>query len=324
MISNARTDLAVETREMYSKSNQMEVPGVMVETEKLNDLTVTRVRIDTQEGSKIMSKAIGNYITVDAPDLNQGIKEVNDSAIEALGNEIQTLIKDTRPNGIVLIVGLGNWNVTPDALGPKVVSKIAVTRHITEYAKEYLEENVRPVCAVAPGVLGTTGIETGEIIKGIVEKVKPDLIIAIDALASRRMERISTTIQIADTGINPGSGVGNRRMGLTKETLGVPVIAVGVPTVVDAVTVANDSFDILINNLTKQAQEGSEFFNILKNMEESDKNDLIKEVLAPYVGELVVTPKEIDSIITNISDVVAGGINLALHGSMDKVEKYVN
>lgn len=323
MASGIRTDLALETRELYKKSNQNEVPGVEVETQNLDHLSVTRVKIKTREGAEAMGKAEGSYITFEIPDLNEGIKEVNDSVINALANEIKALIgmnmKDT-----VLVVGLGNWNVTPDALGPKVVSKVAVTRHLIEYASDLIEKGTRSVCAIAPGVLGVTGIETGEIIKGVIEKIKPDVVIAIDALASRKMERVSTTIQIADTGISPGSGVGNKRMSLSKDTLGIPVIAIGIPTVVDAVTLANDTLEMMLDSIAKNNTSGSEINQLLEKISSNDKMSLISEVLSPYVGELVVTPKEIDSIITNVSEVVAGGINVAVHGTMENAEKYLS
>lgn len=323
MTQSVRTDLALETRELYKKSNQVEVPGVEVETENLDELSVTRVKIKTAEGTQAMGKPIGNYITLEVPELNQGIKEINDKVIEVLAKEITRII-NADSQASVLIVGLGNWNVTPDALGPKVISKIAVTRHLIEYASEYIEEGTRPVSVIAPGVLGITGIETGEIIKAVIEKIKPDVVIAIDALASRKMERVSTTIQIADTGISPGSGVGNKRMELNKETLGIPVIAIGIPTVVDAVTLANDTLDLMLEKMTERYGEQGDLKKILGTSENADKMQLIREVLAPYVGELVVTPKEIDSIVTNISEVVAGGINTALHGSLENAEKYLS
>lgn len=161
--------------------------------------------------------------------------------------------------------------------------------------------------------MGITGIETGDIIQGLVGKVKPDMIIAIDALASRSMERISTTIQIADTGVYPGSGVGNKRMGITQESMGVPVVAIGVPTVVDAATMANDTLDMLIGQFTRQAKPGSDFYKLLENLDKEEKYNLIREVISPFVGQLVVTPKEIDSLIDNTAKTLAGGINLALH-----------
>jgi spore protease len=318
-----RSDLAVETREMVQKGSQREIPGVEVNNENIENIAITRVKIKNDEGSKTMGKPIGSYITLDIPELNQNIKEINDKTVNALADEIKKICRLSE-RSTVLVVGLGNWNITPDALGPKVVSRIAVTRHLIEYAPEYIDKDARPVCVLAPGVLGITGIETGDVIKGVVEKIKPDLVIAIDALASRRMERISTTIQIADTGINPGSGVGNKRMQLNYVTLGVPVLAIGVPTVVDAVTMANDALELMVDTITKQAEEGTEFYQMLKNMQQGDKYDLIKEILSPYVGDLVVTPKEIDSIISNVSGVVADAINVAMHGTLENAEKYLN
>jgi spore protease len=179
-----------------------------------------------------------------------------------------------------------------------------------------VKPGTRPVCGVAPGVLGTTGIETGEIIKGIVEKIKPNLLIAIDALASKNMERVSTTIQIADTGIVPGSGVNNSRNAISKETLGIPVIAIGVPTVVDAATIANDALEMVFENMKKGTEAGSDLYNVIGRLEADDKHKLIEEVLTPTDMNFVVTPKEIDDIITNASEVVANSINLALHNIM--------
>lgn len=323
MFPNIRTDLAVETRELYQKNTLREVPGVEVETQNLQDITIIRVKITTLEGAKAMGKPIGNYITLEVPNLNENLRDLNERTSNALANELKALIK-LGSEDTVLIVGLGNWNVTPDALGPKVASKIAITRHLLEYAPEYIEKGTRPVCALAPGVLGITGIETGEIIKGVVEKVKPALIIAIDALASRKMNRISTTIQIADTGISPGSGVGNKRMELTYITLGIPVIAIGVPTVVEAATMANDTLELMIDTLTKQVAAGSEFYRLLQTMTGEERYGLIKEILSPYVGELIVTPKEIDSIISNVSEIIANGINIALHGTKENAEKYLH
>ncbi len=321
MPKGIRTDLALESRELYKQSNAAEVPGVEADTQSLPDINITRVKITTLEGSEAMGKPIGNYITLEIPDLNENLKDLNDRTSVSLANEIRSVAKLTH-EATVLVVGLGNWNVTPDALGPKVVSRIAVTRHLIEYAPEYIEKGVRAVCSLSPGVLGITGIETGEIIKGVVEKVKPDVVIAIDALASRRMDRISTTIQVADTGISPGSGVGNKRMGLNQITLGVPVIAIGVPTVVDASTMANDTLDLMIDTMIKQADAGTEFYKMLQRMSGEEKSALIREVLSPYVGDLVVTPKEIDSIISNVSEVVSNGINIAVYDTMENAEKY--
>src|SRR5690606_35629985 len=200
-------------------------------------------------------------------------QDLYEETCKALAAELVNILK-LGPKSAILVVGLGNWNVTPDALGPKVVSNLMVTRHLLEYLPDQVDEGVRPVCAVAPGVLGITGIETGEIVKGIVDRIRPDYIIAIDALAARKLERVNTTIQIADTGIAPGSGVGNKRMELSKDTLGVPVLAIGVPTVLDAATMANDAIDLVLDSLIEQAPQGTEFYNMLRSIDREEKYSL--------------------------------------------------
>lgn len=307
-----RTDLAVETRDAYKKALNLDMPGVTAEDEFIDDVKVTRVKVETPEGAENIGKPIGNYITLDAPQIKENEPDKNEKVYMVLAKELRRLVGESKDKS-VLVVGLGNWNVTPDALGPKVISYIEVTRHILEYAPEYVNRPLRSVSAISPGVLGTTGMETGEVIKGVVDKIKPDLVIAIDALASRKLERISTTIQIADTGINPGSGIGNKRMALSKETLGVPVIAIGVPTVVDAATMANDTLELMLENIHKIGSQDGVNYDKIEQMNQDEKYGLIKEVLKPYVGDLVVTPKEIDAIITSVSDVVSQGINHALH-----------
>lgn len=281
-------------------------------------MTINRVRVENEEGSRLMKKPIGYYLTLEVPRLKEKDPELVEKVCKNLASELKKMIK-LPIESTVLVIGLGNWNVTPDSLGPKVVQKLIVTRHLIQLMPEAYnnEKGIRPVCAISPGVLGITGIETGEVIKGLVEKLKPNLIIAIDALASRSMERISTTIQITDTGVYPGSGIGNKRMGITKETMGAPVIAIGVPTVVDAATMANDTLDMLIGQFVRQAEPGSEFYKLLQGLDKDQKYTLIREVLQPFVGQLVVTPKEIDSLIENTSKTLAGGINLALHPGID-------
>jgi len=223
----------------------------------------------------------------------------------------------------VLVVGLGNWDVTPDSLGPKVVSKVLITRHLFEFVPEKIKDRrIRSVCAISPGVMGITGIETSEIIGGIVQRIHPDLIIAIDALASRRLERISTAIQIADTGIVPGSGIGNERKGITKETVGVPVVAIGVPMVVDAAIIANDAIDLLLERLKNETDRSSPLYMLLESIPDEDRFNLIKEVIFPYYGNLFVTPKDIDRIVENISTVIADGINKAIHPEVKENEEY--
>ncbi len=221
-MKNIRTDLAIEAREIFGKGEHSDIPGVRIDVEKMEDITITRVNVEEEVGARIMGKAKGNYITLEVPGLKDNDKDLQEAVSVALSKEIIKLIK-LNDKSVILVVGLGNWNITPDALGPKVIGHLLVTRHIKEYIPDQIEEGVRSVCAIAPGVLGITGIETTEIIRGIVDRIKPDLVIAIDALASRKLERVNTTIQIADTGINPGSGVGNNRKQLSKETLGIPV-----------------------------------------------------------------------------------------------------
>ena len=227
---NFRTDLADERRDLYKKANSIEneVNGIETQIENVNEkIKITRVKIINEEGEKSIGKPKGDYITILTD-------EELEKASEVLAEELKKLIQEKiKYKDDVLVVGLGNEEVTPDALGPNVIKNVEVTRHIINYLPQYIDENARPVSAIAPGVLGTTGIETLEIIKGVIEHVKPKLLIVIDALASRSMERISSTIQISNTGIVPGAGVGNTRKEISIKTLGIPVIAIGIPTVVD-------------------------------------------------------------------------------------------
>jgi spore protease len=328
---NVRTDLTLEARELFQQQmnetvqQRGEPPGVEVENAGDTNIKITRVKITSPTGEASIGKPMGTYITLEVPGLKDNDQALYENTCKALAKELISLVK-LGDKSTVLVVGLGNWNVTPDALGPKVVSSMMVTRHLLQYVPEQVDDGVRPVCAIAPGVLGITGIETGEIVKGIVDRIHPDFIIAIDALASRRMDRVSTTIQLADTGIAPGSGVGNKRMELSKNSMGVPVIAIGVPTVVDAATMANDTIDLVMDSLIKQASQGSDFYNMMKGIDRDEKYQLIQEVLNPYIGSLIVTPKEIDDIIERISKVIANGLNIALHQgiTLDDVNRYVH
>lgn len=196
-----------------------------------------------------------------------------------------------------------------------------VTRHLQTVMPEAIDESVRPVCSIAPGVLGVTGIETVEIIKGVVEKIKPDLVICIDALAARRVERVNTTIQIGDTGISPGAGVGNNRKQINEENLGVKVIAVGIPTVVDATTIANDTIDSVIDSLINNSSSGNEFYKMLKSLDKNEKERLIKEVMSSKASmDMIVTPKDIDLMVNSLSRIIANGINMAVQPNMDMDE----
>ena len=309
---NFRTDLADERRDLYRKANKIEneIQGIETEEQVITEkIKVTRVKITNEQGEQAIGKKQGNYITIDIKKMNIITDEEIEKAAETLANEIKKLVQDkVQYKEDILIVGLGNEEVTPDALGPNVVKEIEVTRHIINYLPQYIDENARPVSAIAPGVLGTTGIETLEIIKGVVDNIKPKLLIVIDALASRSIERISSTIQLSDTGIVPGAGVGNTRKELSEATLGIPVIAIGIPTVVETAVVVNDALDLFIEKLQQEAKS-NDYLNTLK---EEDNYEQIKEALLPKDFNFIVTPKEIDSLILNMSKVVAKGINMSM------------
>ncbi len=226
---NFRTDLALERRDIFRKNNNLEeIDGVEIENKEIDEnLKVTKVNITNQNGEQAIGKPIGSYITIDIKKLRLAEEEEIQKSAEILAEELKEIInKHIAPKDDILVVGLGNMYVTPDSLGPKVVNDIDVTRHIIKYLPQYIDENSRPVSAISPGVLGTTGIETLEILEGVVKEINPKLLIVIDALASRSIERISSTIQLSDTGIVPGAGVGNTRKEISQNTLGIPVIAI--------------------------------------------------------------------------------------------------
>jgi len=309
---NFNTDLALERRDIYKKANKIEndIEGIETEEQKINDkIRISRVKIINEKGAEAIGKPIGNYITIDIKKLKIADVDEIQKASETVTGELKALIdKHIDKKDDILIVGLGNTYVTPDSLGPKVINEIDVTRHLINYLPQYVEEGTRPVCAVAPGVLGTTGIETMEILKGIVDNTKPKLVMVIDALASRSIDRISSTIQISDTGIVPGAGVGNTRKEISQSTLGIPVIAVGIPTVVDLATIVSDGIDIFIDKLQQEAKS-NEHLNKLK---EEDSYEQVREALNVGEYNMIVTPKEIDDLIENMKDIVARGINFAV------------
>lgn len=322
---SVRTDLAIERRDIYESENKKTITGVRVEDEDYDDVKVTTVHIENEEGEKNMGKSIGKYVTIEMPELTQYDGVIMDQVAHVLSGSLEKMIK-LNDNSTTLVVGLGNIAVTPDALGPKVVKRLMITRHLKNLIPEDIDEDIRPVCAIAPGVLGTTGIETGEIIKSLVDKIKPDLVICIDALSSRSLKRVAKTIQVSNTGIAPGAGVGNNRMEINEKAIGVPVIAIGVPTVVNAATVANDAMDLVLDEMISESTEGKEFYSMLKGIDKNKKGDLIKSLLRPYMGDLMVTPKEVDEIIDFLSKIVANGINLALQPTMmiDEINSFLN
>lgn len=314
-------DLALEAREIVQGKTGQEIPGVRVDRETYNHASVTIVIIQEKSAEAVMGKPVGTYITIEAPEIGGRDPQVHHDIGLVVAEMLGRLFN--LPEGSnILIVGLGNWNATPDSLGPKVVSQTMVTRHIFNYAPQELQPGMRSVSALAPGVLGLTGIETAEIIKGVVEKIRPDLVIAIDSLAAKNVARIATTIQIANTGVNPGSGVGNQRMGINYESLGVPVIAVGVPTVVHGAVIAQDT----IEQFMEQLKTNPSLYKMYSMMNPNVAQEVIKKVLEPFGGRLMVTPKEIDDLIERTAKIVAGGITKALHPNLppDRYEYYLH
>ncbi len=307
-------DLALEAHEL-ARGGDDPISGVdLVEEEPYEDIHVSRVHVRTKQGERRIGKRKGRYVTLEAPGLRRRDPDLQNRVVEVLRDEFHALLKiDDKAS--VLVIGLGNANVTPDAFGPLVVERLFVTRHLFQLMPELRDEGYRTVAAMAPGVLGVTGIETLEVVRGVVEHVQPDLVIALDALASRSLSRVHSTIQIADSGIHPGSGVGNHRRELTMETLGVPVYAIGVPTVVQASTIAGDCLERLLNRL-RQSVPGNGANQIFDRFSALEKRQMVDEVLAPMGDNLMVTPKEVDEFIEDISQLVAKALNLALHPEM--------
>ncbi len=304
-----RTDLALEMHEMLTEAAE-ELSGVTLKEEEKEGIKISRVNIENLRAQAKMGKPIGHYITIEFPDVNIAEGEEYEELCRILGKELKALLS-LKDKSNVLVVGLGNWNITPDALGPKAISKLMVTRHLLQYIPDQIDEGIRPVCAISPGVLGITGMETSEIIKGVTNAIKPDAIIVIDALAARSMDRISTTIQICDTGISPGAGVGNQRKALDKSTLGVPVIAVGVPTVIDAATITADTLQMAAQS--EKVEANRELCAVLSKMDEEEQYGMLRAALPDSLNGFIVTPKDVDMLIDRVAQVVANGINLALH-----------
>lgn len=308
---NFRTDMAVERNEIYKKQNSLaeEIDGIENANKIIKDIEISKVKITNENGANALGKPVGNYITLDVKEIKNADEERIEEIAEIMADELRTVIGEhVSDTDDILVVGLGNRYVTPDALGPKVVPKIEVTRHILEYMPKIMPEDTRPVSAISPGVLGITGIETMEILNGIVQNIKPKMLIVIDALATRKLERISSSIQIADTGIVPGAGVNNARKEISINTLGIPVIAIGIPTVVDLATITNECINIFIENLQQKAMSNS----TLNELKEKDNYEEIKEALIPKDYNMIVTPKEIDKLIDNMSEIVARGINKSM------------
>lgn len=316
---NVRTDLALEAKELAEVPGGSPLPGILSNMTEDNGIKITELQVQNEQGASAIGKMVGHYVTLEVPGLRSGDTELQDRVATQFAKHFETFLEriSVGKTARVLIVGLGNWNVTPDALGPIVVENTMVTRHFFELMPDQVAPGYRAVSAVAPGVLGITGIESSDIVHGIVERTKPDVVIAIDALASKALDRVNTTIQIADTGIHPGSGIGNKRKGLTKEILGVPVIAIGVPTVVYASTIVNHTLEMMEQHFNRASANTNQILGLLSGMEEQERLQLVKEVLEPLGHNLLVTPKEIDQFIEDIGNIIASGLNAALHEAVD-------
>lgn len=326
-----RTDLAIETIDKTK-----DIDGIEVKTDMIDDIKVTEVNIN-EVGSQKINKKVGNYITIEFEDVTDSNNK--NKVLNVFSSKLKELIKNIGiyDNDSCLVIGLGNDKSTPDSLGPLSINNILVTNHLFELGE--LSSGFRRVSAINPGVMGTTGIETSDIISSIAGSIKPDFIIVIDALASGSIERVNRTIQMTDTGIHPGSGVGNSRKEISKEILGIPVIAIGVPTTVDAVTIVSDTINYMYKhfiytkenidnprnklmigvpnylkkNVRVQKQDKSKILGLIGNLEDEEVRQLIFEVLTPVGYNLMVTPKEIDFVVEKLADIIGNGINRTLH-----------
>lgn len=292
MPQNSRTDLA---REAFARHR--ELAGVAEQTENMDGMMISRIRIQTEEAAETLGKPVGNYVTIELTD--EAILRQED-AENCIGTELAAMLGGVP--GHILVIGLGNRMITPDSLGPRTVEKTFVTRHIRTFAPEAAPYGMRLISALSPGVLGVTGLETVEVVKGVIENVQPEAVLCIDALASERLSRMTGVVQINDTGLLPGAGVGNRQRGLTQETLGVPVFAIGVPTVVYTSTIAREA----VRLLEKRTGVGGDGDAL---------SDMAASLVEEHMSDMVVTPKDIDKLIEDASKRLAGGINRALLGN---------
>lgn len=344
---SVRTDLAKELVEM---AQETKIAGVIQHEKNIDDVKISAIEIKEQ-AAKTIGKKPGKYITIETTDIRSQDSATQEKIQNLFVAELNQLLREIniQENASCLIIGLGNWNVTPDALGPLVCENLIVTRHLFELQEANVSEGYRSVSSLIPGVMGVTGIETSDIILGVVKESNPDFIIVIDALASRSIERVNATIQISDTGIHPGSGVGNKRKEISEETLGVPVISIGVPTVVDAVSITSDTIDFMLKHFGNELQEGDKpsrslvpagfhigknkklsndhlppekernvFLGIIGTLQENEKRKLIHEVLSPLGHNLMVTPKEVDVFIEDTANLIATGLNAVLHEAVNQ------
>lgn len=307
-----RTDLAVEAKESFEEDN-VEIRGVRIDEnyDTKNEINITRVVIETKNGAKAMGKPMGTYITLEAPNMAVPDEGYHREISRVLSKYIKELLGDFSKEHSVLIVGLGNREVTPDSLGPLVVNNLLITRHVVkEYGKYAMgKELVNSVSGIVPGVMAQTGMESAEIVKGVIKETNPDLLIVVDALAARSTKRLNRTIQITDTGINPGSGVGNHRNAINSEVMGIPVISIGVPTVVDAAVIVNDAMENMLHAM-EDAESLKSIGNVLNTFNVAEKQELFRELLSPQLNTMFVTPKDIDETMKRLSFTISEALNM--------------
>lgn len=341
-----RSDLAIEVVEQFIGEASEKPTGIVKDERIENGLKVTCIDI-LKEYEKQTGKAAGRYISIDTSKLGLDSADKLEHTRKVFSDELKKLLtyKKIKNDATCLVVGLGNEHITPDALGPMALDNIIVTRHLYELADDEISDNYREVSALAPGVMGLTGIETYDIIESVVKKTKPDFLIVIDALAARAVSRVNKMIQMTDTGISPGSGVGNKRRRIDSQSLKIPVIAIGIPTVVDAVSVTHDTIDLLLRHIGKSLERSDgaqheysflddekgediefglpdeairkEFLGKIGVLSKEEKRQLLAEVLTPAGYNLIVTPKTIDSEMEDLSRLVSNALNVALHPEVE-------
>lgn len=294
-----RTDMALEASQAAGS-----ITGVHVSQWEEESVSITEVRVETEEAAQRLGKSVGTYLTLECEGVRRRDPAAREEVQNVLGEEIARLLPPDEQGAPVLVVGLGNRRVTPDSLGPKTVDGTLVTRHLLRELPDKVDERLNPVCAIAPGVMGATGLETMETISALVKEIHPRCLIVIDSLAARASSRVGVSIQLSDTGIQPGSGVGNHRRALNERELGVRVIALGMPTVVYAVTIARDALEILGEGETNPAA----------------LDEVTKSLFENEIGEMIVTPREVDDMIDDAAQMLAGGINRALQTALSPEE----
>ena len=313
-LSCIRTDLAIESAEVFENENDP-WNGICIEEffHEDTDIKVTTVKVENESGAEKLHKPQGTYITIESPQLPKWSEGYHEEISKELYKQLDSLIPDIRKKKL-LVVGIGNKEITPDALGPLVVEHLFITRHLIKEdgVDSEVTKGMGITSAIAPGVMAQTGMEAVEIIKGVVDETQPEVVIAVDALAARNIQRLNSTIQVTDTGISPGAGVGNQRNAINEKSLGIPVIAIGIPTVIDAATIVNDTMNTLMNVLEENSPY-KEAYEATKGFDEQEKYQLMRELMEPQMANMFVTPKDIDETMNRISYTLSEAINRLCH-----------